>query len=97
MAGRVYERLAAEAEQVLRTGFTAIVDASFVQRAHRRAISTVASTASVPFVGLWLGPSRELQGDDEAGAGEWHAIQPGPGLSTMLAAARGLAHAGSTA
>ncbi len=97
LTGRVYERLATEAEQVLRAGFTAIVDANFVQRAHRRAISTVASTASVPFVGLWLGPSRDLQGDDEAGAGGWHAIQPDPGLSTVLAAARGLAHADFTA
>ncbi len=97
LTDRVYERLDAEAEQVLRAGFTVIVDASFVQRAHRRAISTVASTASVPFIGLWLGPSREIEGDLEAGAGEWHAIQPGPRPSTMLASARGLAHADSTA
>ncbi|MDE2230276.1 MAG: phosphotransferase [Alphaproteobacteria bacterium] len=92
-AETAHRRLASDAEQALRAGFTAIVDTSFVRRAHRQAIAAVASTAAVPFVGLWLGSSHDLQGDEGSGAAEWHAVKPGPTLAAMLAAARALVHA----
>ncbi len=87
---RVYAGLTAEAEQVVRAGFTAIIDASFAHPAQRRAIAAASVGASGRFVGLWLGPPQDLQ---TGGAGGWHALKRGPGFATILATARLLAHA----
>ncbi len=91
-----YDRLGSEAAQILRAGFTAIIDASFVHAAHRRAIAAVASAAAVPFVGLWLGPFRDLQADGATDVGAWHGLRPGPAVASMLATARVLVHAEDT-
>ncbi len=46
---RVYEELAAVAADILRAGFTAIVDATFLQRRHRQTFAALAQTLQVPF------------------------------------------------
>ena len=94
MTERVYARLATEAERAVRAGFTAIIDADFMHPAQRQAIAAAAIDASVPFVGLWLSPPQHIQAVGIDGGSEWHAIQRGPGLATILATARRLAHAG---
>jgi uncharacterized protein len=88
---RIYAGLATEAEQAVRAGFTAIIDASFVHPAQRQAIATAAFAAAVPFVGLWLGVPQDLQGG-AARASEWHVIH-GPERATTLATAPLLARA----
>jgi len=89
-----YDQMGSEAAQVLRAGFTAIVDASFVHAERRQAIAAVAAAAGVPFVGLWLGPFRDLQADGATDAGAWHGLRPGSAVAGMLATARILASAG---
>jgi predicted kinase len=39
---------------VLRNGFSAIVDATFLRMIDRRAIEDVARSAAAPFIGMWL-------------------------------------------
>ena len=51
---QVYGTLYDQAEQVLRSGFAAIVDAVSAQPAQRRALADLAERAGVPFDGLWL-------------------------------------------
>lgn len=51
---RVYGALVHEAAAVVRSGFSAIVDAVFAEPSHRQEIEQVAAYASVPFTGLWL-------------------------------------------
>lgn len=46
---RVYEELAAVAADILRAGFTAIVDATFLQQRHRQTFAALAQTLQVPF------------------------------------------------
>ncbi len=61
VTNRVYETLIERAGVTLHGGFTAIVDATFLRVADRHAIETIARTAAVPFVGLWLqGPVQTL-------------------------------------
>jgi len=93
MTEHVYAGLAAEAEQVVQAGFTAIIDASFAHPAQRQAIAATAVGASRRFVGLWLGSPQDLHLGGTAGTGGWHALKRGPGFATTLAAARLLAHA----
>jgi uncharacterized protein len=92
---QVYAALTMEAEQSVRAGFTAILDASFADPAERPAIAAAAIAVSAPFIGLWLGPPQDLQTGGAAGAAGWHAIRRGQGLATILSTARLLAHAGS--
>lgn len=51
---RVYASVMAQANQVVRGGYTAIADAVFATPADRETIQHVAKAAGVPFVGLWL-------------------------------------------
>jgi uncharacterized protein len=90
---RVYADMAREADQIVRAGFTAIIDAGFAHPAQRQAVAAAASGASRPFVGIWLGPPQDLEAGGAAGAEGWHAVRRGPGLATTLATARLLAHA----
>ena len=54
MTGRVYEALAADAEAVVRTGHSVIVDAVFARAADRLAIERAARAAGVAFAAVWL-------------------------------------------
>ena len=54
MSARVYETLAANAEAVVRTGHSAIVDAVFARAADRLAIERAARAAGVAFAAVWL-------------------------------------------
>ena len=76
MSRRVYATMMAQAEKVVRGGYTAIADAVFADAIDREAISRVARTAAAPFVGLWLdAPERlllervENRGPDASDAG----------------------------
>lgn len=84
----VHATLAKEARQLLATGFTVIVDANFMQPAHREAIAALASSASVPFVGLWLGASQDMEVDAAARATTWQVVEPGPTPAATIASAR---------
>lgn len=57
---RVYQALYDQAAKVLASGYTAIVDATFMDQAAREAVASVAQKAGVPFVGLWLDAPAEL-------------------------------------
>lgn len=50
----VYSTLRDRAGLVLRNGFSAIVDATFLRMIDRRAIEDVARSAAAPFIGMWL-------------------------------------------
>ncbi len=76
VTGRVYAALCEQANQVLRAGFSAIVDASFRCAAHRKAIEAEALRASVPFVGISLGVDQDVNPDITADATAWHILQP---------------------
>ncbi len=88
---RAYQSLAAEAADIVRAGYTAIVAASFMDGEQREAIAGAASAAGVAFVGLWLGAKEDLQGA-AATTGEWRIIDPVAGEAAMVASARILAH-----
>lgn len=88
---KVQACLTAEAAQAVQAGFTTIVDAGFGDPADRQAIAAAAAEASVPFVGLWLGPAQELQGGGPHGAPGWHAIGRELGPAAILASARSYA------
>ena len=51
---RVYQLMAARAAVIVASGHSAVVDATFLGSADRRAIEGVARRAGVPFVGIWL-------------------------------------------
>jgi aminoglycoside phosphotransferase family enzyme/predicted kinase len=51
---RVYDTLAGRAGAILRGGFSAIVDATFLRGTDRDAMEALARHAAVPFIGLWL-------------------------------------------
>jgi aminoglycoside phosphotransferase family enzyme/predicted kinase len=51
---RVYETMIERAGSTVHSGFTAIVDATFLRLTNRHAIERVAHDAGFPFIGLWL-------------------------------------------
>ena len=51
---RVYRNAREQAAAALAAGYSAIVDANFIDASERAAIAAVASEAGVPFTGLWL-------------------------------------------
>ncbi|HEY1503963.1 MAG TPA: AAA family ATPase [Stellaceae bacterium] len=51
---RVYRAAREQAAAVLAAGYSAVVDATFIDAGERAAIAAVATTAGVPFTGLWL-------------------------------------------
>jgi uncharacterized protein len=51
---QVYRAMREEAAATLAAGFSAIVDATFLDPAERDAIAAVARPAEIPFIGLWL-------------------------------------------
>jgi len=58
----VYDTLAQIATDVLRAGFTAIIDATFLQRRHRQQFATVADRCGVPFfIASCTAPVAELE------------------------------------
>jgi uncharacterized protein len=58
---RVYATLTGLAALALRGGYSAVVDATFLDIARRQAIERAARASGVPFVGLWLeAPDRVL-------------------------------------
>ncbi len=58
---RVYQRLAERAEQALKAGHSAIVDAVFQKPQQRHAIERAAARAHAKFTGLWLvAPHQEM-------------------------------------
>jgi uncharacterized protein len=91
MTDRAYRSLAAEAADIVRAGYTAIIAASFMDGEQRETIAAAANAAGVPFVGLWLGAKEGLLGA-AARAGEWQVIDPAAGEAAMVASARILAH-----
>lgn len=56
---RTYDQLAQQAALVIRAGFTAVVDATFLQRAHRQAFRRLAAELGVPFTILDFGARAE--------------------------------------
>jgi uncharacterized protein len=88
---RAYRSLAAEAEDIVRAGYTAIIAASFMDGEQRETMAAAANAAGVPFVGLWLGVREDLE-SGTVGTGEWRVIDPGAGEAAMVASARILAH-----
>jgi aminoglycoside phosphotransferase family enzyme/predicted kinase len=54
MSRQVYAAIAEQAATILRRGYSVIADAVFANPSDRNTIENVASSASVPFVGLWL-------------------------------------------
>jgi predicted kinase len=54
MSERVYSHLTEQAGAVLRAGHSVIVDAVYARASDRSALERIASTAAVPFIGLWL-------------------------------------------
>jgi uncharacterized protein len=54
MNARVYAALRARAVTTLASGYTAIVDATFIDEAQRKDIEIAAGEIGVPFSGLWL-------------------------------------------
>jgi len=54
MSERVYRTAREQAAAVLAAGYSAIVDATFIDAGERAAIAAVASEAGIPFTGLWL-------------------------------------------
>lgn len=89
----VYAALAGEARQLLATGFTVVVDAGFMQSAHREAIITVASSAAVPFTGLWLGAAQDMEVSATTPAANWQILEPGATPTATAANARSMMHA----
>ncbi len=51
---RVYERLQLKATRTLRSGYSVVVDATFLRPETRTGIAAVAQRLDVPFTGLWL-------------------------------------------
>jgi hypothetical protein len=51
---RVYRKAREQAAAALAAGYSAIVDATFIDPGERSAIAAVAQSAGVPFMGLWL-------------------------------------------
>ena len=61
VTGRVYDAMYDQAIKSLHSGYTAIVDAAFLQQDERVRIATAAEASRVPFVGFWLqAPSQVL-------------------------------------
>lgn len=87
---RVYARLRERAARTLNDGFTVIVEASFLRAAQREAIASLAASASIPFLGLWLGEGVE----PTASLAGWRALDGGADLSAVIAEACSLAKAG---
>lgn len=52
--GAVYDRMFARAVGLLAAGQSVVLDATFLDTAHRQAAETLAQTAGVPFHGIWL-------------------------------------------
>lgn len=68
---RVYRELRAQAVAAVTAGYSAIVDATFIDAAQRADIEAAAGEAAVPFVGLWLdAPDSVLIGRIEARRGD---------------------------
>lgn len=59
-SARTYDRLAGVAEEILASGFAAIVDATFLRRAERERMRQLAARRGVPFVILALDAPREV-------------------------------------
>jgi len=57
---RVYDRLAIDAEKLLLSGQTVIVDAVYARPDERDAIKAVAEKAAVQFTGIWLEGDTEI-------------------------------------
>ena len=58
-AAKVYKHLYDRAREALRAGHSVIVDATFIDPAHRHEIEQVAKDAEVCFVGIWLEAAPE--------------------------------------
>ena len=54
VSDRVYRALREQAAATLAAGYSAIVDATFMDPGERTAIAEIAARAGAPFVGLWL-------------------------------------------
>jgi aminoglycoside phosphotransferase family enzyme/gluconate kinase len=59
-SARTYDRLASVAEEILASGFAAIVDATFLKRAERDRMRELAARRGAPFVILALDAPREV-------------------------------------
>jgi hypothetical protein len=57
---RVYQTLRTQAAATLAAGYTAIVDATFIDAGQRRDIAMLARETGVPFAGFWLSAPREV-------------------------------------
>ena len=57
---RVYRGLHEQATASLAAGYTAIVDATFLQKEERTRIAASAASSHVPFIGLWLEAPSEV-------------------------------------
>lgn len=57
---RVYQALRTQAEATLAAGYTAIVDATFIDAGQRRDIAVLARETGVAFAGLWLTAPQDI-------------------------------------
>ena len=60
MKKNVYAAMLHQAMETLNTGYTAIVDATFLDREERRAAETLARDSGVTFIGFWLYAPPEI-------------------------------------
>jgi uncharacterized protein len=83
---RAYRWLGTQAAQVVRAGYSAIIDDSFADADQRAAVAVAASATSAPFIGLWAGRAPPAT---EAGpeAGRWHIIETASDAARMLSPA----------
>jgi aminoglycoside phosphotransferase family enzyme/predicted kinase len=90
MTLRLYGAIAREAATTLAAGFTAIVDADFLNAKERRTISDVAAATGVPFTGLWWGEPEDWCYRQATTPRHWHWIDPSRGPYSTLAAAQAI-------
>jgi aminoglycoside phosphotransferase family enzyme/predicted kinase len=87
---RLYDAIAREAATTLAAGFTAIVDADFLNAQERHTISDVAAATGVPFTGLWWGEPEDWCYRQTTTLRDWHWIDPSRGPYSALAAAQAI-------
>ena len=63
VTGQVYRRLFRDAARTVRNGATAILDASFLNPAHRAAFTTLGKQLGVSTTGIWLTVATDVLAD----------------------------------
>jgi aminoglycoside phosphotransferase family enzyme len=81
------DNVAEEALQVLRAGYSVVVEADFREREQRAAARAIADRAPAVFLGLWLGGAEQTPHDTLASP-DWHVLATGRGPAAVLATAK---------